>query len=164
MKGARMLDRIVGKALDFLQAVAGALFCALFVLNILRIAMRYIAGSAWIWLPDVSRLLFIWTVLVGASVLVGRDGHLLMDYFLEKLGPGAKRIASVIIQIGQILLCLVLVTGGTRIAIVRMRIPFDTWEAPTGWAYLAVPVCGVIMIIFSLNNIVRLCGAGREKA
>jgi TRAP-type C4-dicarboxylate transport system permease small subunit len=159
-----MFDRIVRKTLDILQVVAGALFCALFVLNILRIAMRYIAGSAWIWLPDVSRLLFIWTVFVGASVLVGRNGHLLMDYFLEKMGATARTVAQVVIQLGQILFCLVMVTGGTRIAIVRMRIPFDTWDAPTGWAYLAVPVCGALMIAFSLNNIVQLCSSKREEA
>jgi len=31
-----------------------------------------------------------------------------------------------------------------------MRIPFDTWDLPTGYAYMAVPICGAIMTAVTL--------------
>jgi TRAP-type C4-dicarboxylate transport system permease small subunit len=40
---------------------------------------------------------------------------------------------------------------GTRIFLVRLNIPFDTWDFPTGWAYLAVPATALLMIVFAVN-------------
>jgi TRAP-type C4-dicarboxylate transport system permease small subunit len=155
-----MLNKIVSKMYPILEALAGLLFLTLFALNILRIGMRYIAGTAWIWLPDFSRLLFVWVVFIGASVLVGRNGHLLMDYFVSKMRPATSRKLGIAIQLSQIAFFAVMLAGGVRIASVRMRIPFDTWDFPTGWAYIAVPVCAVLMILFSVNNILQAFSRG----
>lgn len=146
-----MLDRLVRRSFDLLEAVAGAILLALFALNIVRIAMRYFAGTAWVWLPDFSRLLFVWVVFLGAAVLVGRHEHLLMDFFVSKMKPGAARRLGMAIQLCQLALFTVMLVWGARIVDVRMGIPFDTWDFPTGWAYLAVPACAVLMILYSIN-------------
>jgi TRAP-type C4-dicarboxylate transport system permease small subunit len=150
-----MLDTFVRKSCTVLEALAGVIFLTLFGLNIVRIAMRYFAGAAWIWLPDFSRLLFIWVVFIGASVLVARNEHLVMDFFVTKLKPAAARQLGTIIRLSEVAFFGVMLIGGVRIVEVRMRIPFDTWDFPTGWAYLAVPVCAVLMILFSVNSMVR---------
>jgi TRAP-type C4-dicarboxylate transport system permease small subunit len=41
-----------------------------------------------------------------------------------------------------------------------MRIPFDTWDLPTGYAYVAIPICGAIMIAVTL---VRMAGYLSER-
>ena len=150
-----MLDTFVRKCCAVLEALAGVIFLTLFGLNILRIAMRYIAGAAWIWVPDLSRLLFIWVVFIGASVLVARNEHLVMDFFVTKLKPVAARRLGMVIRLAELAFFGVMLIGGVRIVDVRMRIPFDTWDFPTGWAYLAVPVCAVFMIVFSLNAMMQ---------
>jgi TRAP-type transport system small permease protein len=148
-----MLARTIDKVFDLLQIVAGALLLTLFTLNIVQITMRYTTGAAWIWLPDVSRFLFIWLVFIGASVLVGRNEHLMMDFFIGKLSAASMRRAKVVIQIGQIAFFAVMLVWGMRIFQVRLNIPFDTWDFPTGWAYLAVPVTALLMIVFSVNSL-----------
>jgi TRAP-type C4-dicarboxylate transport system permease small subunit len=146
-----MLDTFVRKCCAGMEAVAGVIFLTLFGLNIVRIAMRYFAGAAWIWLPDFSRLLFIWVVFIGASVLVARNEHLVMDFFVAKLKSAAARRLGIVIRFSELAFFGVMLVGGVRIVDVRMRIPFDTWDFPTGWAYLAVPVCAVFMIVFAIN-------------
>jgi TRAP-type C4-dicarboxylate transport system permease small subunit len=89
-----MIDRAIRKAFSVLEIVAGILILALFALNVVQIAMRYTTGAAWIWLPDFSRLLFIWLVFIGASVLVGRNEHLMMDFFIGKLSEASLRASS----------------------------------------------------------------------
>jgi TRAP-type C4-dicarboxylate transport system permease small subunit len=150
-----MLDTFVRKCCAVLEALAGVIFLTLFGLNIVRIAMRYFAGAAWIWLPDFSRLLFIWVVFIGASILVARNEHLVMDFFVTKLKPAAARQLGTIIRLCELAFFGVMLIGGVRIVDVRMRIPFDTWDFPTGWAYLAVPVCAVFMIVFSVNAMMQ---------
>jgi TRAP-type C4-dicarboxylate transport system permease small subunit len=157
-----MLDRIVEKTADVLQTVTGVLLLLLFTLNILQISMRYIAGIAWLWLPDVSRLLFVWVVFIGASVLVARNEHLLMDFFSAKFHEAAARRLAVATQLAQIAFFATMLFAGVRITRVRMRIPYDTFDLPSGWAYMAVPVCGAIMMLFSVSNIRKSFGA-KEK-
>jgi TRAP-type C4-dicarboxylate transport system permease small subunit len=129
-----------------LEWVAGTLFLALFLLNLLRIFSRYLLGVAWLWEPDFSRLLFIWIVFIGAAVLCVRKGHLVVDYFLNRMGSKTRERMHFGIDLATVIFLVVLVLKGIEVTRVRMRIPFDTWDFPTGCAYLAVPVCGAIMI------------------
>ena len=36
-----------------------------------------------------------------------------------------------------------------------MRIPFDMWDIPTGYAYAAVPICSVLMFIMTINRLIN---------
>lgn len=158
-----MLDTFVRKCCAVLEGVAGVIFLILFSLGIVRIAMRYLAGAAWIWLPDFSRLLFIWVVFIGASVLVARNEHLVMDFFVARMKPAAARKLGMVIRFCELAFFAVMLVGGVRIVEVRMRIPFDTWDFPTGWAYLAVPVCAVFMIVFSVNTMMQSRVTAKER-
>ena len=143
-----------------LEYFAGALFLALFLLNIMRIFLRYFLGVAWLWEPDFSRLLFIWIVFIGATVLYVGKGHLVVDYFLNRMQPKTRERMHFTIDLMTAIFLVVLVLKGIEVTKVRMRIPFDTWDLPTGYAYMAVPTCAAIMIIATL---VRMAEYLRER-
>jgi TRAP-type C4-dicarboxylate transport system permease small subunit len=146
------------RATGSLEGFAGALFLTLFLLNMLRIFLRYFWGVAWLWEPDFSRLLFIWIVFIGATVLYVRKGHLMVDYFLNRMQPRTRERMHLIIDLTTVIFLIVLVWKGIEVTKVRMRIPFDTWDLPTGYAYMAVPICSAIMIIVTLvrmGNFIR---------
>jgi TRAP-type transport system small permease protein len=143
-----------------LEYFAGALFLALFLLNIMRIFLRYFLGVAWLWEPDFSRLLFIWIVFIGATVLYVGKGHLVVDYFLNRMQPKTRERMHFMIDLMTAIFLVVLVLKGIEVTKVRMRIPFDTWDLPTGYAYMAVPICAAIMIIATL---VRMAEYLRER-
>jgi TRAP-type C4-dicarboxylate transport system permease small subunit len=137
----------------------GALFLALFLLNMLRIFLRYFWGVAWLWEPDFSRLLFIWIVFIGATVLYVRKGHLMVDYFL----PRTRERTHLVIDLTTLIFLAMLVLKGMEVTKVRMRIPFDTWDLPTGYAYLAVPVCSAIMMIVTLVRMIDFLRGRRNQ-
>jgi len=58
---------------------------------------------------------------------------------------------------------VVLVLKGIEVTKVRMRIPFDTWDLPTGYAYMAVPICGSIMIIVTLVRMAEYLFERRKR-
>lgn len=148
------------RAVGSLEWFTGTLFLALFLLNILRIFLRYFLGVAWLWEPDFSRLLFIWIVFIGATVLYVGKGHLVVDFFLTRMQPKTRERMHFMIDLMTVIFLGVLVLKGIEVTKVRMRIPFDTWDLPTGYAYLAVPICGAIMIIVTL---VRMADYLRER-
>src|SRR5512139_595170 len=148
------------RAVVSLEWFAGTLFLALFVLNILRILLRYFLGVAWLWEPDFSRLLFIWIVFIGATVLYAGKGHLLVDYFLGRMGASTRERMHFIIDGVTAIFLAILIIKGIEVTKVRMGIPFDTWDLPTGYAYMAVPICAAIMIVVTL---VRMAEYLRER-
>lgn len=148
------------RAVGSLEWVTGTFFLALFLLNILRIFLRYFLGVAWLWEPDFSRLLFIWIVFIGATVLYVGKGHLVVDYFLNRTQPKTRERMHFMIDLMTVIFLVVLVLKGIEVTKVRMRIPFDTWDLPTGYAYIAVPICSAIMIIVAL---VRMAEYLRER-
>ncbi len=151
------------RAVESLEWFAGTLFLALFVLNILRILLRYFLGIAWLWEPDFSRLLFIWIVFVGATVLYVGKGHLVVDFFLSRMRPRTRGRMHFIIDLVTAVFLAVLVVKGIEVTKVRMGIPFDTWDLPTGYAYVAVPICSVLMIIVAGIRMAEYLFERREK-
>ena len=125
--------------------------------------MRYFLGVSWLWVPDFSRLLFIWIVFLGTSVLYARKEHLVMDYFVEKMTDSNRAKLHLIIDIFLALFLVILLLKGFEISKVRMRIPFDTWDFPTGYAYAAVPVCSVVMLVITIDRFMRYVRERRKS-
>ena len=151
------------RAVGSLEWFTGTLFLALFLLNILRIFLRYFLGVAWLWEPDFSRLLFIWIVFIGATVLYVGKGHLMVDFFLNQMKSKTRERMHFMIDLMTAIFLAVLVLKGIEVTKVRMRIPFDTWDLPTGYAYMAVPICGAIMIIVALVRMAEYLFERRKR-
>ncbi len=139
-----------------LTVLAGLLFGSLFLVTVLNITLRNLGGIAWLWIPGMMKFLFIWTVFIGTAVLYHRDDHLIMDYFVARLAPAKRRILDIVSNAVFLLFLLVLIVYGYQIVRVRMGIPFETWNFPTGYAYAAAPVTALLMVIICINKLVTL--------
>lgn len=152
----QLLDRFAWT----LEHVLALGFMTLFAVTILNIVLRNVAGIAWLWIPGFSRLVFIWIVFLGIAAATRRGEHLVVDLLERRLAGRAKRGLLVAIHVALLPFYWMLLTYGLEVARVRMRIPFDTWRFPTGWAYMAVPVAAAILLAFSVERLVSLV---REK-
>src|SRR3546814_18545579 len=74
-----------------IQVVVGLIFLVIFALFVVQIGLRYFLGTTWLWAPDVIRLLFIWGVFLGTTVLFHMHAHLSMAYFVADLAPASRR-------------------------------------------------------------------------
>jgi len=54
------MQKIIDYTMKRIELLVGILFITLFLLNILKISLRYFWGISWLWVPDFSRLVFIW--------------------------------------------------------------------------------------------------------
>ncbi len=148
------MKNLIKYFVNLMQLITGLLFLALFILNVVKIVLRYFWGISWLWLPDLSRLIFIWMVFLGTSILFYYQDHLLMDYFIKKMDKSLFQKVNLIIDFSLIIFFLVLILRGYEITMIRMRIPFDMWDIPTGYAYASVPCCAIFMLIFTIEKIV----------
>jgi TRAP-type C4-dicarboxylate transport system permease small subunit len=143
-----------------LSAIIGGILIVIFCLNLYQVGGRYLFGVGAIWIPDLTRLLFIWMVFLGTALMHQRKRHLVIDFVLLKFAPGARRAVEAGIQVGMLLLAGVMIVVGWRIMQIRMDIPYTGLEIPTGYAYLAVPVAGILLAMTDLHDLLRT-GHGR---
>ncbi|MEX1333759.1 MAG: TRAP transporter small permease [Candidatus Limnocylindrales bacterium] len=149
----RALTRSLDAFAWFLEHVVALAFATLFAVVVLNIVLRNVAGIAWLWIPAVARLLFVWIVFLGVAAALRRNEHLVVDFFQRRMPRRLQKAVVLGIHLVSLPFFAMLLVYGLQVARVRMRIPFDTWQFPTGWAYMAVPVAAVILIVFTLERL-----------
>jgi TRAP-type C4-dicarboxylate transport system permease small subunit len=157
--------RAVRAGLDrILSAAIGTALLVIFLLNMFQVAGRYLFGIGAVWIPDVTRFLFIWMVFLGTALMHLRGKHLVIDYIQVRL-PGRLRWATEMLISGAMsAMAGILLVAGWRIMMIRMDIPYTGWEIPTGYAYLAVPVAAGLIGLASLADLWdRLRGSGASR-
>ncbi len=153
---SKSLRLVLDRFATLLEGVVALLFMALFLVTILNIVLRNLGGIAWLWIPGFTRLVFIWLVFLGIAAAYRRGDHLVVDFFLERMPDRVRAWTRFAIQLVLMPFFFLLFVYGRNIAEVRMRIPFDTWQFATGWAYMAVPVAAGILLAFGFERLVKL--------
>jgi hypothetical protein len=77
-----------------LKGVLGVILLAIFVLNLSQVAGRYLVGMGAVWIPDLTRLLFIWLVFLGTALMHRQRRHLVIDYLLLAMPRRLRRAAE----------------------------------------------------------------------
>ena len=120
-RGLDALDRVLSCAL-------GAILIIIFSLNLYQVGGRYLFGVGAVWIPDLTRLLFIWMVFLGTALMHQRKRHLVIDVLLLKFPGAARRTIEALIALGMLALAGVMAAVGWRIMQIRMDIPYTRDE------------------------------------
>jgi TRAP-type transport system small permease protein len=139
-----------------LSAAIGAGLLVIFILNMYQVGGRYLFGIGAVWIPDVTRFLFIWMVFLGTALMHLRRGHLMIDFVQVRLPIRLRRATDALISGSMLAMAGILLVVGWRIMRVRMDIPYTGWEVPTGYAYAAVPVAAALIGLTCLANLYEL--------
>lgn len=146
--------RVLRLALDaILSGAIGAGLLGIFLLNTYQVGGRYLFGIGAVWIPDVTRFLFIWMVFLGTALMHLRRKHLVIDFVQLRLPARLRQATEGMIHAAMLGMAGILMLVGWRIMVIRMDIPYTGWEVPTGYAYLAVPVAAALIGLTSLANL-----------
>ncbi len=145
-----------------LQWVVIILMAALVFDVLWGVISRYALGQQAKWSEELARLLLVWVSLFGASVAFGMKAHLGLDYFAGKLHPSAGRLNAIVgALITLVFAILVFGVGGWALVHKTMEsgqtmvaLPIAKW-----WEYAALPVSGVFMVIFLVEQLIEACFA-----
>lgn len=135
------------------------LLLGLMLLQVLwQVFSRYILRVPSSFTDELSRFLLIWIGLLGASYATGKKMHLTIDLLPNSLTGRKKRFLDLIIH-GLVMLfaLLVMVIGGIRLVYITLTLgqTSSALEIPLGYIYLIVPVSGIMIIFYSILNLVE---------
>jgi len=121
----------------------------------LGVFSRYVLVSTFTWYDEVARVAFVWSVFLGAAVGVRRGAHFGLHIVVDRLPPRARRFALLATPVVVIVLAVVLVQQGWYFAEHGWFQQTPVMGLPKAWVYAAMPVGGVLMILFSLEPLWR---------
>lgn len=147
----KYLDKILGGFLVLLMVIM--------VLSVLwQIFSRYLVQNPSSFTEELSRYLFIWIGILGAAYASGQQTHLAIDILPPKLNPVNRIRLRIGINILIILFSLtVLIIGGGNLVYVNYILGQSSaaLNVPLSWVYTVVPVSGLLVIYYKLNEIIH---------
>lgn len=146
------IDRWTGKAM---RAVPIACLSALFILLLVNVIARSFRFAGFAWFDEVVQGLFAWMVFAGAAALWREKDHFQVDWVPKSLPPKGRRILRIV---GALLSIAFLVAmtwyGADLTASARALTPI--LDLPVSLFYVAIPLSGLVMLIYSLADLIRL--------
>lgn len=154
----KVLNRIM-------NVLAGVSLIAMTALTCWQVFTRYVLNNPSTWSEELVGYLFAWASLFGASLITGERGHMNIPVVVEKMPLGAQKILGIFGElIAMAFSLIILVYGGYRITLLAMGQMTSSLGVAVGVFYVAMPVCGVINILYTILNIYDIYKGKKKEA
>ncbi len=143
----KALDRLLKYLLTFL---VGLLTVSVFLQVLIRFVFKYPLP----WTEEVSRIAFVYSIFVGATIAVREKAHLNVDFVLVVLPQG---LALAIKMVGTALVGIFLVfmtwQGVVFVRATGVQVT-PVMQVPFRYLYLIIPTSGGVMLLYLVLGIV----------
>lgn len=147
------MGRLVSLLWTWIDVAMAVLMSAMIALVFTNVVMRYGFSSGLRVSVELSRLGFVWVVMLGAVVVLRRGEHLAVtefsEAFLPKAVPALRRLAWLIILVCAVMLFW----GAQKQTIANWQNISPLTGLPTGLMYLSGVLSGLMMVFVALVRI-----------
>jgi len=157
------IRKIIEKSLEWLLVF----FMSVLVIDVLwQVTSRYIMNSPSSFTDELAGFLLIWVGLLGAAYVAGKREHLAIDLLIQRSGPKRKFYLEMIISAVIIIFSVaVMIIGGTWLVYTRLFLSVKSAALglPLGLVYLVLPVSGVLITYFDIDNMINMVKENRKN-
>jgi TRAP-type C4-dicarboxylate transport system permease small subunit len=170
-----VMDRLISRrqshlkwqAFDVLELVLMGLcgillfaFCSTVVFDIVTRTI----GHPWLWLQEVTSTLFIYAIFFGAAVATRRNDHL----YLTAIAEGLHGVSRIAVEIITRLVVLGVAICFMYFGYLNFLRGFSSFRMPSltpiASLYAAIPICGVLVALFTIEQVVNGLRNGFEHS
>jgi TRAP-type C4-dicarboxylate transport system permease small subunit len=159
------MERNFRRFIDIIEWCAVLLLALMVLLVSLGVFFRYVLNSALAWYDEFASYLLVWLTFYGAVVVSYRHRHIGFEVVLDRLMPNTRKIMEVVAEFFVLGFQVVLFYYGwlltrkmgdeTAVSLVWVKM---------GWVYSVLPITGALMLLISVQRLIRLLfGKGEEK-
>ena len=144
------LTRWVTKALEAVIVVGLALMAVLVFGNVV---LRYAFDSGIAISEELSRLLFVWLIFLGAILASRQHAHIGFDTLVRHLPTAGKKAIVVVSGLLMLAASAMFVVGGWQQTVINLDNSYPVLGVSYAWLYGVAIVFGIGMAISILFNI-----------
>lgn len=159
MKIRRTIEKTLEWTLVFLMSIL--------VIDVLwQVFSRYVLNSPSSYTDELAGYLLIWVGMFGAAYVAGRREHLAIDLLIQRSSPKRKfKLEMIISALIVIFAIAVLIIGGTSLVYTRflLSVKSSALGLPLGFVYLVLPISGILITYFDIDNMYNMVKAYRKN-
>jgi len=151
---ARALTRLCDAVTETAKAALGLCMGAIVLITVGAVWWRYVLNAPIAWIEQVSNMLFIWIVFVGAAVLYRQQLHIAVDVFVRMLPDRLAGIAFWMIELANLTFIVLLFTSSLKLSIDVLGNTTGALDITPAWYYFSAPVACAMMMLFFVEKVV----------
>lgn len=156
MDGVRLVRGCLDRCLEMVQI---GLFGAMVAVGTYQILVRYLFNKPSTMSEELLTYAFAWLSLLAAAYMFGKQGHMRMGFLADRASGGGKLALQIISECLVFFFgAVVMVYGGVKITSLTMAQKTASLGIPMGYIYSIVPVCGGLILMYSLFNFIEMAG------
>jgi len=128
------------------------LVVALAVVVFLQVFNRFVLKTPLAWSEDLAMLLFQWVAFLGAAVGVKRMRHFGIELVVKRMSAKTRHRIEILIPWVMGFVALTLITEGYKLILFNKNRIYSSMDLSYIWTYSAIPVSGVLIIIFLIQQ------------
>ncbi len=148
----QQIDKVIATILVAIMSIL--------VIDVLwQVFSRYVLSAPSSFTDELAGFLLIWVGLLGAAYVAGKNEHLAIDLMLQKMsGVKRRRLQIIINTIVGVFALFVMVIGGIWLVYTRfyLGVKSAALALPLGYVYLVVPISGILVIYYAIDNSLNL--------
>ncbi|MEQ9296967.1 MAG: TRAP transporter small permease [Cyclobacteriaceae bacterium] len=132
-----------------------ALMSIMVLSTLIQVFARALSANV-LFTEELTIYSMMWVTLFGSAYAFGVKKHISIDILKETLRQDLKWKLEVVVElIVALFAILVLIVGGSWFVFITFKLGqvSSVIQVPKGWIYLALPVSGVIILIYNALNI-----------
>jgi TRAP-type C4-dicarboxylate transport system permease small subunit len=147
---ARIIDNIE-------EYVAIGLLCLMSAMVFVQVALRFLLGLGFSWLDEISRILFIWVVYLGAVVAMHRGLHIRVEAGLSVLPARWRRSAAILGDLVLFIFCMLMAWHGIELVLSTTELSFrlPATNMSMFYPYLIMPISFLLQSVRLAGRYVR---------
>ncbi|MFT2111998.1 TRAP transporter small permease [Marinomonas sp. 2405UD68-3] len=147
-----LIDRVLSGLCVFLSSM-------LVICVVWQVFSRYVLSVPSTSTGEMARFLFIWVGLIGAAYTLGQKRHLAIDLLSSKLEHKPvlhSQLAIFITLISVFFASVIMIYGGANLMLKTLSTGqlSPVLGIPMGYIYAAIPLSGVCMLIYLIDNFI----------
>ncbi len=153
------------KALDPLEAtlmVVGGVCISAFTLCVFLDVVTRTIGHPWLWLQQATTAFFAWGVFVGMAAATRRHDHIYLAEITRRLAGPKRTAIETLNRLVVLAVAGFMAWYGVKNAILDLGSYRMPWLIPLTVYTGIVPISGVLIMLFSIEQMINGVGHGYE--
>jgi TRAP-type C4-dicarboxylate transport system permease small subunit len=148
---------------NLVEGACMVLVVGLAVVVFLQVFNRFVLKAPLAWSEDLAMLLFQWVAFLGAAVGVKRMRHFGIELVVRKLSEKSRRWIEILVPFIVGIVAVTMITEGYKLIQFNINRTYSSMDLSYIWAYLPIPLSGILIIIFLIQQEVRRLKGQKEE-
>lgn len=151
--GSSWRFRVIRRVSTVTEFLAVILLLSEVVLLAASVISRYFLYTPIVWVDEIASTIFIWLIMIGSVVALGRGGHMRLTAFLTVVPASYRRLVEVVGQVAVVAFLLGMVGPSFERIVEEAAYPLTITGISSLWRTGAVPVGVALLLVVSLLNL-----------